>query len=129
MAQALRQRARWADGLSAERVRTELEKTSCLPGPSGGAALYLGAGQHLAGPADLDLTVLHWTEAAPLSRWRPLCGALVDWGASAWETSLRPLRLDKKPSPPARGRGPWAGRPALTARDYGGSGRLRRTPA
>ncbi len=121
-AQALRKCARRADGLSAERVRTELEKTLLSPWPERGERLFTWGlmDKYLAGPADPDLTVLHRTEAAPLSRWAALCGALADWGSiRSVGDFLRALRLDKKTISACEGGAAlWRDGPPWSARDW-----------
>ena len=81
-AEALRKSAGLTARLSAERVRTELEKTLLSPWPERGEGLFAWGllSPFVGAEAQPDLTTLHRVAASPLERWAALCALLLDEG-------------------------------------------------
>ena len=96
-AEALRKSAGLTARLSAERVRTELEKTLLSPWPERGEGLFAWGllSPFVGAEAQPDLTTLHRVAASPLERWAALCALLLDEGdITDAGDFLRALRLD-----------------------------------
>ena len=96
-AEALRDNAGLTACLSAERVRTELEKTLLSQWPERGEGLFAWGllAAFLGADAQPDLTTLHRVPARPLERWAALCALLLDGGSiRSAEEFLKALRLD-----------------------------------
>lgn len=96
-AEALRDNAGLTACLSAERVRTELEKTLLSQWPERGEGLFAWGllAAFVGADAQPDLTTLHRVPARPLERWAALCALLLDEGSiHSAEEFLKALRLD-----------------------------------
>lgn len=92
-ADALRRCADRAAAVSAERVRTEVEKLICAPEPQRGAALFsLGLMDRWLPRQEVELAGLNRLPALPMERWAGLC-ALLD---SEPEPLLSGLRAEKR---------------------------------
>ncbi|WP_242823676.1 CCA tRNA nucleotidyltransferase [Pseudoflavonifractor capillosus] len=96
-AEALRDNAELTACLSAERIRTELEKILLSQWPERGEGLFAWGllAAFVGADAQPDLTTLHRVPARPLERWAALCALLLDEGSiRSAEEFLKDLRLD-----------------------------------
>lgn len=96
-AEALRDNAELTACLSAERIRTELEKILLSLWPERGEGLFAWGllAAFVGADAQPDLTTLHRVPARPLERWAALCALLLDEGSiHSAEEFLKALRLD-----------------------------------
>ena len=98
-AEAMRKNAGLTARLSAERVRTELEKTLLAPWPERGEGLFAWGllTPFVRAEAQPDLTALHRVPARPLERWAALCALLLEERhIQDAGDFLRALRLDSR---------------------------------